>query len=211
MKQKLVPLLILFIISLFVPKLSFAQDSSLMLVVTEYETRDDIDFLFENSTRVLEYLEGVDVDRPLFLSLISPEQKEIYIKNGFNPEIIDENADIERFVLLYNPRPDQSEKLKPYGEPIIISSHYTLLKMTVGAEFTHEGESGRFFDIPFSQIISSPPLRTKTATELTPAPIQEGALPGQAQWIIIGVIVLVVIIILTIFILWYRKKKNIII
>jgi len=207
MKNKLILSLIFFAVLFLNPNMLFAQSSNLMLAVTEYESRDDIDFLFENSTQVLEYLEGVDVDRPLFLSLITSNQKELYIKKGFDPEILDENTDISRYVLLYNPRPDQASTLTPYGEPFVISSHYTLLKLVPGQTFTHEGESGKFFDVPFSDIISPPPLRVKTATELTLTPERSTTSSSPALLIIIVVIGFAVIIGSALF-FYFKKKKS---
>ncbi len=165
--MKIIRLLVYLLISLFLFRSEVtAQRPGLFIVAVDYQTRDDIDFLFENSSQVLEYLEGIDIDRPTFLSIVTDQQKNTIKSKGYNLKILEENADVNRFVLLYNPQPDQSEKLRPFGDPIVISAHYTLLKMPIGKEFTHEGESGRFFDIPFSTIISPPPLRTKTATEV---------------------------------------------
>lgn len=205
--KKLKLLLILFALLIVFVQRANAQSEPLSIVAVEYQTRDDIDFLFQNSTQVLEYLEGIEITTPTFLSLVTPEQKNAIQSKGYKIRVIEENADIERFVLLYNPQPDQSEKLRPFGEPIAIGSHYTLLKLPVGGEFTHEGEGARFFDIPFSKIISPPTLRTKTA-EPIPTPTTSEKDGQYYKPLLIGGIVFIVIAIVIGVILWLKRRNQ---
>ncbi len=164
--KKILLILTLFLLAfLFFRGEGYAQENGGILVVTVYETREDIDILFENSLRVLEYLEGVDVEEPIFLSLVSDQQIKNLQDNNLDPQVIDDNADLDSYILLYNPLENQGEKLSGFGEPIEISKHYTLLKLSPGQEFSHEGEGVAFFDIPFQEVVVTPPLRTKTATE----------------------------------------------
>lgn len=145
---------------------AFAQTTNLLLAVTPYKTRADLDILFSQNTQVLEYLEGEDVEEPLFISLINESQKLMLLNKGFNPKIYDTNTDIARYTLLYHPKENQFQNLSTLGEVFVLSNHYALLKSFSGKQFEHEGVAAQFFDIPFSKIISPPPLRTKTV--LTP-------------------------------------------
>lgn len=209
MKRLTVLILILVFLLSFVTKVAVAQSASLSIVSIEYQTREDIDFLFANSEQVLEYLEGIEIEKPTFLSLATEEQINTIKGKGYMVKILEKNANIDRFVLLYNPQPSQAAKLKPYGEPIIISSHYTLLKMPEGHEFTHEGESGRFFDIPFSKIISPPPLRTKTVLEIAPSQSEKRDIIGDNRSaILIFVVFLLVVSGASGYIIWRKKRQN---
>lgn len=157
---------------LYHPLSAFAQtQDDLLLIATSYETREDLDVLFANSTRVLKYLEGVEVEKPIFLSLVSKEQKQTLVQNNFAPQIIDtiQDPEAKQYILLYHPEKDQSSKLTDSGEVYQITRNYTLLKLPPNATFETKGATAEFFRIPFSDIVVSPPLRTKRL-ELSPTP-----------------------------------------
>lgn len=210
-----ISILILFFLNMPV----FAQTNNLLLAVTPYKTREDLDFLFSQSTQVLEYLEGEDVESPIFLSVINEPQKVMYINKGFIPRIIDNNTDIPRYVLLYHPRENQSQKLLELGEVFPISKHYTLLKTLPNKPFTHEDAGLEFFDVPFSKIIVPPPLRTKTALSPTPAltsalnisPTPSPALSDNKNklFTFIGVSFTALLVIILLFIYRFYRRKNI--
>lgn len=150
----------------------FAQESKMLLLVTSYKTRDHLDVLFAQSTQVLEYLEGKDVEQPIFLSIATDKQRQNLLLAGLNPRILDRDADISRYILLYHPSPNQTNKLEDQGEPIALSKHYTLLTLPYGKSFVNEGVAAEFFEIPFSDVIVTPFLRTKRAQELSPTFVQ---------------------------------------
>lgn len=206
--KKIVTLIFIFSLAFVFTKNAMAQVTTGKLAVTVYETREDIDVLFENSLRVLDYLEGEDVEEPIFLSLISEDQLEILKGKGFLPRIIDENTDLSSYVLLYNPREDQAEKLISFGETIAISKHYTFLKLSLGEVFTHDGEAGAFFDIPFPEVIVTPSLRTKTATELTVTPVERDQEASSFPIAIVIAVVLLIISGVGVFIFLKKRKRD---
>jgi len=192
---------------------SVAQEVLPMLVVVSYESREDIDFLFANSTRVLEYLEGEDVEKPILLSLVSTGQYESIKEEGYEISIIDQSADITSYVLLYHPVEDQSILLADeYRVVIPISKHYVFIKLAPNQEFSHTGAAAAFFDIPFSEVVVTPPLRTKEAAIPTSAPATAPVEPIKTQTIllpiIVGLLIFVPIVIFAIIIIIKRKQKS---
>lgn len=180
-------LTVLTLINSFSPVFSQSAEK-LIFAIIPYETREDLDFLFANATRVLEYLEGEDVDQPLFLSLITNSQNETLKNKGFSPKIIDNDTDLSRYTLLYHPKEEQAYKLSSYGEVIPISKHYTLLKSPAGKPLVYEGIVAEFFRIPFSKMIASPPPRLTITLKPTPSPIKLVPTPTKfpiALWLVI--------------------------
>lgn len=176
-----------------------AQVTREILLVTPFKTEKDFDILFPQSMRVLAYLEGENVEEPLFLSLSNATQKEILEKNAFKPRLIDANADINRYVLLYSPLENQEVKLAPFGEPIKILKHYTLLKLPVGATGDAYMSAGAFFKNPFLENIQKPPKETPVMPKFTPivtaTPITPTAPKSDNNTIIIvGGVVLVLVL-----------------
>lgn len=204
--MKKILLIIIVLLTFFAFREStYAQVKTGKLAITVYEDREDLDVLFENSLRVLEYLEGVDVEEPLFISLVDDLQIKNIQDNNLKPEVIDENADIDSYILLYHPQENQGERLAGFGNPIQISKHYTLLKLFPGQQFSHEGEGGTFFDIPFQEVIVTPPLRTKTATEA----IDSGYQDDQRINPFIAIVILFVLIAIGAgAFIYIRKRKN---
>lgn len=147
----------------------FAEETNLLLAVTPYSTRDDIDILFANSQKTLIYLSGEDLEQPLFISLINKDQEKILTDKGFKPRILDNNTNLSRYTLLYSPQEDQFNELKNQGEIFQIAKHYAFLKSPPNKPFEHTGEAAKFFDIPFPPVVIPPPLRTKTVSTPTPS------------------------------------------
>jgi hypothetical protein len=77
----------------------FAQtQQKLMVAVTPYQPMQNLDFFFLNSVYPLQYIEG---ENPVFVSIITPEQKTEYEKAGYKPRIIDENAgDVNQYYIM---------------------------------------------------------------------------------------------------------------
>lgn len=209
--MKIIIFISFFIISIFIsiPNITFAQEEGLSIVAVNYQTRQDIDFLFQNSTQVLEYLEGIDIDTPTFLSVVNEEQKTTIEEKGYVLKILDTDIDINRYVLLYNPQPNEAEKLRSFGQPIVISDHYTLLRLAPGQQFTHSGESGRFFDIPFSKIISPPPLQTKTVDiAVSPTPKVEQTGNNYTPFVVVGILMVLIAFGIVGYLYFIRRRRN---
>ncbi|OGH39101.1 MAG: hypothetical protein A3B44_03315 [Candidatus Levybacteria bacterium RIFCSPLOWO2_01_FULL_38_21] len=195
--------LLLIIVCLLVPAFPkiFAQEVNLLLSVTPYTTRDDTDFLFSQSTKVLAYLEGEEVKEPLFLSLITEQQRKNFINKGFNPKILDYSTDISRYALFYHPKPNQSAKLQAFGEVIPVSSYYTLLKTPVGVTLAHEGVIAEFFDVPFPEKIVPPNLEIKKTIPASTGTTFPASVPKQEKkeispfWIVFLVVVIFIVIV----------------
>jgi hypothetical protein len=151
--------------------LVFAQPHGYFLSVIPYQTREDLDVLFTQSSRVLDYFEGEGVEEPIFLSIITEPQRQNLINKNFKVNILDSLNnlnDIESYTLLYHPQPDQSKLLTNLGKVLVVSKHYTILKTTSEKPFKYEGEVAKFFIIPFAKQVVTPPYRTKTIMPTKP-------------------------------------------
>lgn len=154
--------------------LVFAQPSRYFLSAIPYQTREDLDFLFSQSSRVIDYLEGEGVEEPIFLTIITEPQRQNLMSKDFKIKVLDglnNLNDINNYTLLYHPQPDQSNLLSNRGKILVVSPHYTLLKTTPEKPFKHEGEAAKFFIIPFAKEIVTPPYRTKTIVPPTKPPL----------------------------------------
>lgn len=170
MKKLLHCLIILFFFAAFNSSI-FAQDTSLFLALTPYGTREDLDVLFAQGEKILNYYEGENVEEPIFLSVINSKQIDTITDSGLNPQVLDSLESLEdifNYRLLYHPKPDQSSRLAGFGQVFTVSRHYTILKLSEGTPFSHQGVLAEFFDIPFSDTVVTPKLRTKIAVEPSP-------------------------------------------
>lgn len=117
----------------------------LMVAVTPYQQLQKLDFFFEHSVYSLGYYDGNAVQPSVFLSMITPEQKEEYIKNGYQPKIIDDNAGdvIQYYEIRDNQGVNQYTKLtdstyRQQGLELVypLTPHITLIKLTKGIEYS---------------------------------------------------------------------------
>ena len=182
-------------------------------MAVNYQTREDLDILFTNSSRVLEYLDGEDVEKPLFLAMVTDSQMENIAAANLPITVIERDASLGRFVLLYHPKPDQSGILEGMAERVIpISQHYTLVKYSEGKTFEHTGPASSFFDIPFAEVVVTPPLRTKTAIQpqaitSPPAKVSNELQPNTLLVVGIGILAFVLILGGTFFLIKKRRRK----
>lgn len=100
--------------ALSVPAVSEAQtQQKLLLVATPYQPLQNLDFFFTHSVYKIAYYEeqntNTPVKTPVFLSIITPAQMEEYLKAGYKPVIVDENAgEITQYYELFSRVPNQS-------------------------------------------------------------------------------------------------------
>jgi len=156
----------MFLVGLFFllfPSAAVAQEK-LFLAVTYYETLEQKSALFDYSTQVLNYFEGDSAEKTTFLSLITGEQQQILARYGLLPEILDNDTDLSRYVLLSSPHPQyqiQTNELNKIGEIFILSRHHVLLRLQVGKTFIPTGEAAKLVRIPFPEKYVKPDIVIK--------------------------------------------------
>ena len=91
--------------------------------------------------------------------------------------------DIESYTLLYHPQPDQSILLTNLGKVFVVSKHYTMLKTSLEKPFKYEGIVAKFFVIPFTKEVVTPPYRTKTIVPTKPPPSPIIPTSPKSPWI----------------------------
>jgi hypothetical protein len=116
-----------------IPVRLFAQETPSILITTTYQSKSDLDFLFLNSSVVLKYLEGGEIDKPIFIALVTPSQKELLHNYKFPLQTIDENTDISRYKLYFTYESNKSDLLKTVGDVFPLSLHHTLLRFPADA------------------------------------------------------------------------------
>jgi len=161
----------IFYILFFIFSKAFAQTNGYYLSVVPYQTREDLDVLFAQSSRVLDYFEGEGVEEPIFLTIITEPQRQYLTNKNYRIRILDSLNnlnDIGSYTLLYHPQPDQSNLLINLGKVFVVSKHYTLLKTSSEKPFKYEGVVAKFFIIPFAKQVVTPPYRNKTIVPTKP-------------------------------------------
>lgn len=216
MKNKVIQngVLALFLVFLFLGfafKVSAQVEENLLLIST-YSNDSEMDAIFENSKRVLVYTEGGDNIDAKVLSIATVLQKDTLVEKGIKTEVVIENPDIARYVLLYNPKEGQSKILEDYGKPIIISPYYTLLELEKGKELVFEGPIAKFFAIPFLDEVVRPPKGTPVQPRISEAPFeQKSDNEGNTNKKIVFVVSLffvIVIILGAVLFIWKKKKSQ---
>lgn len=145
------------------------EESSLTLAVVAFKDLVEIDRLYQNTTSPIDYLMGEDVDVPQFLGLFTDEQLNNLKEIGYEPRVVEQNANLSNYVLLNHQQPNQGDKLQDLGEVFEITPHYFFVKIAPGKTYTHEGVLGEFFDLTLPKDSSPPPYRTIRIT-LAPTP-----------------------------------------
>ncbi len=205
--SKLIKILLLVFIFLTIFSGSVSAQTKKILGVVSYVTHEDLLFLFQNTDRTLVYLDGESVEKPTFVGIFTGSQRDVIEKRNLKFNAVDENVTISKYVLLYNPIPDQGKKLDIFGEPNQFTKKFTLLKLHDGKEFTHEGAGGEFFEVPFLEGITPPPNATpvEPVLKVSQAPSEKPV--GNANTFLI-VIVFVLIIGAAVCTFLFLKKKN---
>lgn len=94
----------LFVLFVPTPHANAQNTNQTLLVVTQFERGQKLDFFFNNSLVPVEFFEVKDTP-PVFVSFISEEQLNRYKDNGYDPIVIDKNAGaINQYYLLYGKR-----------------------------------------------------------------------------------------------------------
>lgn len=204
--KKLLILFVVVMVIFLVPQSVYAKGATL-IAVSEYRNGGDMDLLFEQSIRVLSYTEGGKGIVGKVISLLSEDQVHALIDKDIHPQVLESNPDIDRYVLLYNPKANQEQVLKPYGETTKISPYYTLLKIPAGSEFINEGPVSKFFRIPFVERIERPIETTPVVPNLSPTAIPKNTNRNDT---IVGLAVIVVIVILlgAGFLIWKKRSSQ---
>lgn len=168
MRNKFIKTLLILLTFAFFSAPVFGQEKDLILLVTPYKTRRQLNFMFAHSSKVLAYFEGEDLKEPVFVSLVDDIQLQKIIEHGLSPKVIDYKTNLARYVMLFHFQPNQSAKLTKLGEVFPITKFHTLLKLIPNTEFDHQGVAAEFHYIPFPETIVSPPIPTSM---LSPSPI----------------------------------------
>lgn len=177
------------------------------LAVVEYKDTQELNKLFPISQRVLVYLNGEDFETGIFLALVTDENIVSIKEQKFDVTIVDENPDLDRYILLYHPQINKSDVLKDLGEVRQITPHHTLLKLDEGKEFLHEGAGVEFFENPFLEGITPPP----NATPVLPQTVNKGKPVARADS---NIVILLISILITVLLgagvgaFLYLKKKR---
>ena len=215
MKKKLLQnsLLTLFL-SIFFLGLAFkvsAQTTEDILLISTYSNDNEMDAIFVNSKRVLVYTEGgKDIDAKV-LSIATVLQRDTLVEKGIKTEVVTKNPDLKRYVMLYNPKEDQSSILEEYGKPIIISPYYTLLELEKGKELVFEGPIAKFFSIPFLDEVVRPPKGTPVQPRISQAPIEQEPENNETtskKIVFIVSLLFVIALILGVALLVWKKRKT---
>ena len=158
-----------------------AQQPTTILISTTYKTRADLDFLFGNSSIVLKYLEGEEIEEPVFLALVTPLNRLKIERQGLPVQVIDENPDLTRYKFYFTYESGHGDKLSKFGTVTILNSHHTLLRLpeTAPADFHVDGFDIEFFESPLTGPLPSPKYQTATITR-TPT-INESPIPARTS------------------------------
>lgn len=189
------------------------NQQKLLFAVTPYREGQNLDFFFSQSVHPIAYYErsntNTPVKIPVFLSIISPEQKEEYIKAGYAPVIVDENAgNLEQYYALYSRESGQANLLtnpvyKKQGLELVypLTDYATLIKLTPGMRYSH-------LDIPglekfrarkfFMDLVPPTDRTTKQPNSITPAASQE-QIEKQTKNHPVAILIFVLAIIIIIF------------
>lgn len=194
----------------------FAQSPNYFLSVIPYQTREDLDVLFTQSSRVIDYLEGEGIEEPIFLSIITEPQRQNLTNKNFKIRVLDSLNnlnDISNYTLLYHPQPDQSNLLINLGKVFVVSKHYTILKSSPEKPFVYQGAAAKFFIIPFAKVVVTPPYRTKTIVPTKPPlPSPPAGGPAKSPFPLIKTIfvslILSLIIIGVVYLFFQSRKKK---
>ncbi|MDO8270110.1 MAG: hypothetical protein Q7T54_05590 [Candidatus Levybacteria bacterium] len=187
-----------------------AQSQKILGVVT-YVTHEDLLFIFQNTDRTLVYLDGESVEEPTFVGIFTSLQKDLIEKRNLKFKTIDENVNIAKYVMLYNPIPDQGSKLGSLGKSTQFTKKFTLLKLSEGKEFTHEGVGGEFFEVPFLEGITPPPNATPVEPlTVQDKPVEMKKVESSNIIIIVGIVLgLIAVVGFGLYLLYSKRKKGI--
>ncbi len=119
-------------------------------------TEQDRTNVFENSTQVLDYLEGDDIEQPVILFTATDDQFDLLRSKGVRPELIEKQANLSNYVYVYHPAANKAPLLSKYGTVYAITSHHTLVKISNPDTFEFTGELVQFSRLPLGQEVEKP-------------------------------------------------------
>ena len=215
--KKLIVIIFILCSIFVVTQHSYAQENTFFFIQSTYNSPEDLDFLFSHSTRVLKYLKGEELEKPLFLGLITQEQKGEFDSQGYAYEVIDENIssdeDLNAYELLFSYEADTFDLLEPYGEVRIIGAHWALFKARPDVPEGHDAAGKAFFGSPWPQgSLPTPLYKTDTITK-TPSPVPQP--PSQTptgplgnNTIVFALVLFGVLAALTVGVIAVRRKQT---
>lgn len=130
-------------------------EKNAFLAVTNYDTTQDFDILLGNSTRVLAYYSGQEVDRPVMLHIVSKDQQEAIIKKDYNLKVIKRDPDMTKYRLFYLVDPREIGQLKQLGTVHQIARSYALVGLTDGKTIAPGTHRSRILPEPFLNLVLS--------------------------------------------------------
>ncbi len=211
--KKLFLFIIIFCFYSISPHLVHGQSTNLQLALVYYHTPEELQTIFSTSTNVLEFLEGEDIASPVLLGLFSESQiSTLRERSKYRIVLVDTNADLSRYVLLWHPQEDKGHLLEIYGTIIALSPKHTLVKLDEGKSFSHEGVGAEFFETPLTlEPIATPLPREELGTANPPTPTEKKVTPPKTSsspfLFIMFAVILVVAGVIGVAV-WIKKRKT---
>lgn len=184
-----------------VPK-TYAQNADKKLVVTPIERGQNLSFFFDNSEIPVEFFETEDAP-PVFISIVTPSQIDMYKKAGYDPVVVDEKAgDIDQYYLLYGKRKHTDnlyqllqDDLQGKGLELAypVTKYTVLVKVADGLDFKQLNIPDLQRGKPRQLIgaITPPPTRTQKATAVA---VQTSKGPNAVTIALSTLVILAVIV-----------------
>lgn len=140
-----------------------------IFAVIPFDDVSELDIFYDNVSTSIDYVTDERNSQDIFLGLFTTAQLDVLRENGYEPRIVNDNANLEEYEFLYHPKPNQGDKLADLGEVFEVAPNYYLVRLAPGQEYTHQGVLGEFFDLTLPENAPTVPFRTATIT-LAPTP-----------------------------------------
>jgi hypothetical protein len=136
--------ILLLIFTFLANTIAFAQTKQRLLVMTPYQASQNLDFFFLHSIHPLAFFE-LPKQSPVFLSIITPQQKAEYEQAGYKPKVIDNHAvDKSRYLIVFKEHQvrtpvtvKMTPKLRTHGVELVyqLTETRVLMRIAKGTSF----------------------------------------------------------------------------
>lgn len=145
-----------------------ASEHGRILVNVSVEDFSEIDELYALAEPPIDDFYEEDVEDQAFIGLFTEEGITELESLGKKFEILDEDTDLNSYMLFYHPYVEpQGEKLEYLGTVHEIMPHYYLVKLDNPDSFDHAGPVAEFFDMPIL-VDQAPPAYDSLTITLAP-------------------------------------------
>ena len=120
------------------------------LIVVPYTSDKNLTSIYQEVEKVFDIIKPPEAPEPIVLAAATSEQVVNLKKQGFQVDVLDDKAELEKYVYLFATDVNLIPQLTSLGEVQTVTNNRILVKLAQDKDFSPTGIYSEFFKLPFN-------------------------------------------------------------